>query len=96
MNRWPNKDPGDSRQYGIDFGPDLTDVGGAPAGTLINAAWTIPPASGLVNVTDGLIGSVAVIRLSGGNLGEWACTCTATTSTGDIIERSASIFVTNR
>lgn len=93
MDRWPNKDPGDSRQYAIDCNPGLD---GLPDGrTVASAPWTIP--AGLPKVAEGLIDNVAVVRLSGGAAGvTYVCTCTATTSSGDIIGGTARLFINDK
>lgn len=97
------KDPGATRTYGIAWVDNL-----AAGDTLAGVSWTVP--AGLIKVSEGVndvpvsddgrtypIGTVALVRLSGGSAGEDVpCVCRITTAAGDVDERTLLIAVRER
>lgn len=91
MIKWPNKDPSDIIDHGIDWTEHL------PADdTIATVAWSVEPA-GLTPGAQALVGNVASVWLSGGTAGTtYRVTCRVTTTGGRQMDRSALIFVTER
>ena len=84
------KHPGDSGQYGLDFGRIF------PAGDVIaTSAWTATVGITLGAKTES--GTVSSVIASGGTLGaDYELLCTATSSSGMVRARTAIIAVRNR
>lgn len=88
--RWPDKDPADTLDYGL----DLTDFLGltTPADTIASVAWTVP--AGLTAGAQYHSAGIATTWLSGGTAGaDYTITATVTTAGGRVLERSAAIYV---
>lgn len=84
------KHPGDSGQYGLDFGRIF------PAGDVIaTSTWTAT--AGLTLGTKTESGTISSVPVSGGTLGvDYELSCTATSSSGMVRTRAAIIAVRNR
>jgi hypothetical protein len=103
---WYDKDPNDTVEVGQVWADWLGELGEAE--TLSSVAWTAPSgltvSSGAVNAEPRVIndvsypiGTVALVTLSGGSLGDtYRVTCRATTSLGNIIDRSFWVRMVER
>jgi hypothetical protein len=103
---WYDKDPNDTVEVGQVWADWLGELGEAE--TLQGVAWTattgLTVSGGAVNaearVIDGVtypIGTVALITLSGGSVGNtYRVTCRATTTLGNIVDRSFWVRVVER
>lgn len=91
--RWPDKDPADVLDYGLDWSDQLGLV--SPADTISSATWTVP--AGLTAGAQFVVGGVAVIWLSGGTAGasgtDYTITCRIVTAGGRTLERSVKLLV---
>lgn len=88
--RWPDKDPADVLDYGLDWSDQLALV--TPADTISSATWTVP--AGLTAGAQFVIGAVATIWLSGGTAGtDYTITCRIVTAGGRTLERSVKLLV---
>lgn len=88
--RWPDKDPADVLDYGLDWSDQLALV--TPADTISSATWTVP--AGLTSGAQFLVGGVATIFLSGGTAGtDYTITCRIVTTGGRTLERSVNLHV---
>ena len=91
--RWPDKDPADVLDYGLDWSDQLALV--SPADTISSATWTVP--AGLTAGAQFVVGGVATTWLSGGTAGEagadYTLTCRIVTSGGRTLERSVKLLV---
>jgi hypothetical protein len=91
--RWPDKDPAEVLDYGLDWSDQLalTD----PNDTISSATWTVP--AGLIAGAQFVIDGVATIWLSGGTAGangtDYTLTCRIVTSGGRTLERSVKLMV---
>lgn len=91
--RWPNKDPADVLDYGLDWSDQLALV--SPTDSISNATWTVP--AGLTVGAQFVAGGVATIWLSGGTAGangtDYTITCRIVTAGGRTLERSVKLLV---
>ena len=88
--RWPDKDPADVLDYGLDWSDQLALV--APADTISSATWTVP--AGLTAGAQFVVGGVATTWLSGGAAGtDYTLTCRIVTAGGRTLERSVKLLV---
>lgn len=88
--RWPDKDPADVLDYGLDLAEFLSLT--SPADTIASVAWTVP--AGLTAGVQSHANGIATTWLSGGTAGtDYTITATITTTGGRTIERSAAIYV---
>lgn len=88
--RWPDKDPAEVLDYGLDWSDQLalTD----PIDTISSATWAVP--AGLTAGAQFVIDGVATIWLSGGTAGaDYTLTCRIVTSGGRTLERSVKLLV---
>jgi hypothetical protein len=94
MLRWPNKDPQDISDFGIDgWEAHLGD-----GDTLDSATWSVSP-SGLTLDADSATNDTdkASIWVSGGSSGvEYTVTCRGVSAGGRQMDRSARLLVTDR
>jgi hypothetical protein len=90
MDNWPNKDPEDLDDFGIDWTAKLLG-----AETIASVVWIVP--APLVKASEAINGAVTLIRLSGGVSGAaYTVTCRMTSSTGRQLDRSARLLVIER
>ena len=91
--RWPDKDPADVLDYGLDWSDQLALV--TPADTISSATWTVP--AGLTAGAQFVMGGVATTWLSGGTAGaagtDYTITCHIVTTGGRTLERSVKLLV---
>ena len=88
--RWPDKDPADVLDYGLDWSEQLALV--SPADTISSATWTVP--AGLTAGAQFVVGGVATTWLSGGTAGtDYTVTCRIVTAGGRTLERSVKLLV---
>lgn len=88
--RWPDKDPADVLDYGLDWSDQLALV--SPADTISSVTWTVP--AGLTAGPQFLLGSVATAWLSGGTAGtDYTIICRIVTTGGRTLERSVKLQV---
>ena len=88
--RWPDKDPADVLDYGLDWSDQLALV--SPADTISSVTWTVP--AGLTAGPQFLVGSVATAWLSGGTAGtDYTIICRIVTTGGRTLERSVKLLV---
>ena len=93
---WPPKQAGATKNYPFDFISDLA-VGETISGATVTATlWTgtDPTPSGIISGAASISGSVVTQKLTAGLAGNiYAVTCTATTSAGQTLVRSAYLVV---
>ena len=83
---WPTKDPSETIVYGVDFARMLRGQ------SVIQIDVSQTPANSLVIVQTKVVGTIGMVRLSGGTAGQSAqVSMTATLSDGERIARSISI-----
>ena len=91
--RWPDKDPADVLDYGVDWSDQLALPD--PDDTISSATWTVP--SGLIAGAQFVEGGIAVIWLSGGTAGasgtDYTLICRIVTAGGRTLERSVKLLV---
>ncbi len=91
--RWPDKDPADVLDYGLDWAEALNQT--SPADTISSTTWTVP--AGLTAGAQFVVGSVATTWLSGGAAGaegaDYTITCRIVTAGGRTLERSVKLMV---
>lgn len=85
--RWDKKDPGDAVPYSMGW-EHLLEEGE----TITGATWTIP--DGITKVTDSIVDTDTVAKLSGGEADvDYPITCSITTSGGNVLERTRMLKV---
>lgn len=93
IDRWPDKDPADVLDYGLDWSNQLSLA--KPDDTISSVTWTVP--AGLTSGAQSVVGSVAVIWLSGGTAGangtDYTITCRIVTAGARTLERSVNLQV---
>lgn len=90
VQRWEDKDPADVADYGVEWQDQLALIN--PVDTISSVTWTVP--AGLTSGAQAVVGSVAVIWLSGGNAGEdYTITCRIVTAGARTLERSVKLLV---
>lgn len=90
MDRWPNKDPDDVLDYGIDWTAEI-----AEGDSIATSEWL--PDDGLTAGETGISGTITTVWLSGGQDGRvYRVTNRVTTAAGRRMDRSAALFVTSR
>ena len=88
--RWPDKDPADVLDYGMDWSDQLALT--SPADAISSAIWTVP--AGLAAGAQFVVGGVATSFLSGGTAGtDYTITCRIVTAGGRTLERSVKLLV---
>ena len=88
---WPDKDPDDTRRYGMDWQDVLAD-----GDSLLAVEWSATP-SGLTLSEAAIDGTEASTLIEGGTAGTtYRVTCRATTAEGEQMDRSLSLFVISR
>ena len=58
------KDPDDIDYFGIDWGPYMADIGESIA----TSTWIVPP--GITEISDLVSGTICMVKLSGGTVGQ--------------------------
>ena len=90
VERWPDKDPADVLDYGLDWSDQLALK--SPADTISSATWVVP--AGLIAGAQSVVGGVAATWLSGGTAGtDYTITCRIVTTGGRTLERSVKLHV---
>jgi len=85
--KWPDKDPQAIKDYGLDWAALL-----AAGETITDSTWAIAPTGELTATDESILGSVAIVWLSGGVSGTaYAATNTVTTSRGMSDQRTVAI-----
>ena len=88
---WPAKDPADTLDYEIDFGPALA---GNEGDSILGVAVTVQPAGELLPGAVAADGELAVLWFSGGGAGTTsAVTASVTTASGRAISRAVLLPV---
>ena len=88
--RWPDKDPADVLDYGLEWSEQLALT--SPADTISSATWTVP--AGLTAGAQSVVSGVATSFLSGGTAGtDYTVTCRIVTAGGRTLERSVKLLV---
>ena len=88
--RWPDKDPADVLDFGLDWSDQLALAN--PDDTISSVTWTVP--AGLTSGAQFVVGAVATIWLSGGTAGtDYTIICRMVTSGGRTLERSVKLLV---
>ena len=88
--RWPDKDPADVLDYGLNWSDQLALI--SPADTISSVTWTVP--AGLTAGAQFLVSGVATIFLSGGTAGtDYSVTCRIVTAGARTLERSVMLNV---
>jgi hypothetical protein len=98
MPQYFDKDPSAILDYTIDWAAPTAE-GGPWLGvseTIVESTWTLEAGCGLTAVSDDFSGTATIIRLSGGNIGEWGVINHIVTSTSAEDERTLTITVVNR
>lgn len=91
MRRFPNQDPDDRLDYGIDWSGLLR-----PDEAITDVTWSVAP-EGLTVEEGELVGAVAVVWLSGGTVRtDYRVKCQVETDGGRRITRSVRLLVTAR
>lgn len=86
--RWPDKDPADVLDYGIDWAKALA------ADSIATVAWTVP--AGLTRGAETRVGAITTIWLSGGTAEtDHTLTCRITTAASRVLERDVGLLVRN-
>lgn len=86
MSRWPNKDPDDILDYGVDWSARLS------GDTLAASDWIVP--DGITEDSASFSASSATIWLSGGTAGQsYAITNRVTTAAGRQFDATVTIQV---
>lgn len=87
---WPNKDPNEVLDYGIDWSQRLS-----PTEVIISSAWTVP--GGLVSSTESFGANSTTIWLSGGTEGAtYTLVNRVGTDEGRVYDQSVKIKVKSR
>lgn len=88
--RWPNKDPDEVLDYGLDWDARLN------GDALASVAWSVTPA-GLTLSPDTISGTVATVVVSGGTLGEsYSILCRATTISSRIMDQTVKLAIRSK
>lgn len=92
MIYWPTKAPGDSIDYGMDWGPTLSKMGDP---TIVSSAWTVVSGSVTLPVAAIQAGSRGtLVRVAGGTDGSEAIVRnTITLSDGEVIHEEAFLKI---
>ena len=88
--RWPNKDPDEVLDYGLDWSGRLN------GDALSSVQWSVTPA-GLTLTPDAVSGSICTVIVSGGALGEtYSILCRAVTIAGRIMDQTVRLAIRSK